>query len=188
MRLSSSILLSAITLLFAGCGTITYERARFDGNRVSNPTLGRGVYYQLPEAYSVLNPHSPVPTKQENVRFENFLRRITALNDELKDQAFREVLLFRAENRYLRISHVSINLPSTYKAMHPARRTLLMPKIAAMFYRYYDVPDTDFNYTYEQISGRTIIVYKPFKIGATTAGSGWQGIGFSVMGDVTDQM
>ena len=165
MRLSSSILLAATTLLFAGCGTITYERARFDGNRVSNPTLGRGIYYQLPETYSVLNPWSPVPTTRENLSFETYLRSISAATDrEVTRHAFRESILFRSENRYLWIYHVSLNLPSTFQTMHPGRRKLLMPALAADSYRYFNVPQSDFDYTFENVHGRSIISYKPFRV------------------------
>jgi len=181
--------LLCLALFSAGCGSIQYERARFDGNRIANPTLGRGVYYQIPDTYAVLNPWSPVPTKPENVAFETYLRRITALNDESKQQvAFRETLLFRAENRYLWIFHASMNLPGTFRGMHPGNRKLIMPAIAAESYRYFGVPQADFDYGYEQLGGRSLIIYKPFRLDARKTGEGWRGVGATVIGDVTDIM
>ena len=188
MRLLYSALLSSITLLFSGCGTVTYERTRFEGDRVSNPTLGRGVYYQIPSGYSVLNPWSPVPPKPENKKFEAYLRQITANNDQGKTHhAFRETILFRSENRYLWIYHAALNLPGTFRGMHPGRRKLLMPAIAAESYRYFDVHPEDFDYTFEHVHGRGIIAYKPFRVEAAGVGENtWRGVGFTVLGDVTD--
>lgn len=188
MRLVPSILLSSLALVLSGCGSVTYERARFDGEHVSNPTLGRGVYYELPASYSVLNPRSPVPTKRENAAFESYLRAITAANDGAPDHAaFREAILFRSENRYLWIYHASLNMPTTFRSMHPAQRTYVMPQIASSSYRYFDVPQSDFDYTFEQLRGRTAISYKPFRLGGGGVGTAdWRGIGFTILGDVTD--
>ena len=144
MRLFPSGLLASFALLLTGCGTVTYERARFENDRVSNPTLGRGVYYQIPPGYSVLNPRSPVPPKRENRKFEAYLRQITAANDDSREHhAFREAILFRSENRYLWICHISLNLPGTFRGMHPGRRKLLMPTFAQETYRYFEVPASD---------------------------------------------
>lgn len=190
MRLFSNVFLLLNLICLTGCGSITYERSRFDGNRLSNPTLGKGVYYRLPETYSVLNPWAPVPTKRENAPFEGYLRTITAAtNQPPTHHAFRESFLFRSENRYLWIYHASLNLPGTLNSLHPAQRKLLYPDLAASAYRYFDVPQSDFDYSVEQVRGRSIISYKPFRVDhPSLKDSDWRGIGFTVMGDVTDIM
>jgi hypothetical protein len=187
MRLLPNMFPLTALLLLAGCGSITYERSRFDGNRLSNPTLGSGVYYQLPEGYSVLNPWSPVPPKKENARFEAYLRGITAANDQdTTHHAFQEALLFRQENRYLWIRHAAVNRSETFRNMHPARRALLLPKVAAESYRYFEVPPSDFHYSIEQERGRTIILYQPLKLQTAKVGEDWRSIGFTMLGDQTD--
>ena len=188
MKLPRGILLSALALLFAGCGSVAYERARFDGNRVSNPTLGRGAYYQVPAAYSVLNPWSPVPPKRENLEFERYLRDFAATNDETRNSAFRETILFKAENRYLVLIHSSANAPGTFRRMSSANRALFMQQFASYPYRFFQVPQSDFDYTFEQVAGRSAIAYKPFRPGIAGAGADWRGLGYTMIGDVTDIM
>lgn len=131
MKLVRNILPLLSALFLAGCGSITYERATFDGARVSNPTLGRGVYYQLPAAYAVLNPYSPVPPKKENLEFERYVRGFGAANDDTRDKAFRETILFKAENRYLVLIHTSGNMPRTFRSMDPKKRALLIQQFSA---------------------------------------------------------
>lgn len=189
MKLIVNSLLVAFALGLCGCGTIVYERARFDGNRVSNPTLGRGVYYQIPDTYSVLNPWSPVPPKKENLEFEKYMRGFGAANDQTRtEHAFRETILFKAENRYLVIVQSAWNLPGTFRSMHPGKRTLLIRDMASYPYRFFEVPQSDFDYTLEQIGGRTAVAYKPFRPGAIAAGAEWRGLGYTMLGDLTDTL
>lgn len=188
MKLVFSCLALALALGLGGCGSVVYERARFDGNRVSNPTLGRGVYYRIPAAYSVLNPRSPVPPKKENLEFEKYLRGFAATNDESGDNAFRETILFKAENRYLVLIHASVNIPGTFRRMPPQNRALLMQQFASFPYRFFQVPQSDFNYAFEQVAGRSAIAYKPFRTGLVDGGADWRGLGYTLLGDVTDIM
>lgn len=189
MRSISLPLLSAAFLLtLTGCGTVKYERANFDGAAVTNPTLGRGVSYKIPSGYAFLNPYFPLPTKPQNAAFENYMRQLTAVNNK-PDQslAFRECMLFRNDDRYLVIVHASLNLSATFRSMGPGVRTLLMPELASAIYRYFDTPHRDFNFTVDQVKGRNIINFPPFTPQAAGAPSqGWQGTGFSLLGDRTD--
>jgi hypothetical protein len=70
--------------------------------------------------------------------------------------------------------------------MHPARRALLLPKVAAESYRYFEVPPSDFHYSIEQERGRTIILYQPLKLQTAKVGEDWRSIGFTMLGDQTD--
>jgi hypothetical protein len=189
------LLLCLVSVLgLSGCGTLKYERARFDGNRVSNPTLGRGIYYQLPEGYALLNPWSPVPPKPENNQFEGFLRQIVANNDQPPQHgAFREALLFRNDDRYLVISHVSINTRRTFDMLSAAKRANLLLRMASLNYRFFDVPHEDFDYTFRSLSGYTAIMHPAFQIGTISKASearekaeDWRGVGFSFVGGVKD--
>ena len=194
LRPARSLGLAVIALCLAGCGTLKYERARFDGTRVENPTFGRGIYYRIPEGYAQLNPWSPVPPKPKNLKFEKFLRDVVAVNDA-KDPhtAFREAMLFRNDDRYLVIIHVAMNMPRTFSAMGPGQRAKQLPALAAESYRYFNVPREDFDYTFRPLSGYTAIIHPPFRTGASSragelgqAGEDWRGIGCSFMGAVKD--
>lgn len=188
MKLIFNCLLVSLVLGLSGCGTVVHERARFEGNRVSNPTLGRGMYYEVPAQYTLLNPRSPVPPKPENRDFEGYLRSIAAYNDEnLDHSAFRQSLLFRAENRYLLITTSSLNLRASFRGMHPGRRAVLLPKIAAAMFRQFDARSEDFNYSIDDRAGRSAITYAPFE--PATAGAhatGWRATGCTLLGDMTD--
>ncbi len=181
-------LLCLLALALTGCGTIKYERATFEGTQVHNPTLGRGVRYVLPAGYAPLNPWSPVPPKPQNAAFERFLRGVVAANDKTDpDQAFREALLFRHQDRYLVIVHVALNLPYTFNSLPSDQRTRLFPELAALSYRYFKVPQQDFNYTLGTVDRYHAILHPPFRIGIVDAsGQNWRGTGYTLMGGVTD--
>ncbi|MBC8011599.1 MAG: hypothetical protein H7067_16055 [Burkholderiales bacterium] len=183
-----AILLAVIALGLAGCGSITYERARVVGSTVGNPTLGRGVAYQLPTEYALLNPYAPVPALPESQAFENYLRGIVAANDKPQEQhGFRESYLYRAQDRYVVVIHVAINFPSTFRALPPQERALLLPQVAAENRRYFAVPNREQHDEFIELSGRDAIAHRAFLLDAAgPAGRGWIGTGFTFIGDVTD--
>ena len=190
MHLWLRFLFCLAALAFAGCGTIRYERARLEGAHVSNPTLGRGVYYQLPDGYAQLNPWSPVPPKPENREFERFLRGVIAANDQIDPHmAFREALLFRNEDRYLAIIHLVMNLPCTFNTLPPGKRAELLPLLASETYLYFKVPREDFTCELCQLSGFNAARHPPFRLALSSpagkagpTASDWRGVGCSFMG------
>ena len=181
-------LLFAIAFALSACGTVTYERARLDGLKVSNPSFGRGVAYQLPPGYALLNPYAPVPAKLENADFETYLRGVVASNDSPNPRyAFRETLLYRSDDRYVVVFHIAMNLPWTFRSLPPEQRALLLPDLANECRRYFNVSSKDGHDEFVEREGRTVIMHEPFRLGgANEAGRDWIGTGYGVIGDVTD--
>lgn len=189
MSFKSSQFLSLLAVLaLTGCGSVTYQRARLEGQTVSNPSLGRGVAYQVPPGYALLNPWSPVPPKPENAKFEYYLRSIVATNDKPdKSYAFRESLLYRSGDRYLVVFHVSLNTPKTFRSLRPENRARLYPFLAEHAGRYFGMSAKDYQVDFIQHEDRTLITFAPFRpAAADEAASGWQGTGYGVIGDLHD--
>lgn len=175
---------------------MTYQRAQVEGQTISNPSLGRGVSYQVPPGFIAVGPESVLAAKSENQGFENYLRGIVASNNMPdKHVAFRESMLYRSSDpllfgsneRYLVIFHVAMNLPYTFRSLSPQQRALLLPEVALLTRRYFVVPNKGQSVDFMQLGTRTVIAHRSFRIQAAgAAGQDWVGTGLSVMGDVTD--
>lgn len=187
-RFANVLLTIAAAVFLGGCGTLKFERSRLQGDRLQNPTHGRGVYYRIPEGYAQLNPWSPVPPKPENEKFEAMLRGIVAKNDQYTfEDGFRESLLFRNGDRYLMLIHVSLNLPITLRRVDHRQLGVIFGGLATETCRYFDVPPREFDYTNLSVCGQPAIFYKLFRPRhATLPNQEWRGVGCTVIGDVKD--
>lgn len=187
-RFSKVLLAIAAAVFLGGCGTLKFERSRLHGDRLENPTLGRGMYYRIPDGYAQLNPWSPVPPKPENEKFEAYLRSVAAKNDEQTfHSGFCESLLFRNGDRYLLIMHASLNLPITLRRMDTRQLGHVFLIVSTVAGRFFGISPEEFDYTTSKVGGQIAVFHPPFSPNAAgSVGKDWQSVGYTLLGDVKD--